>query len=262
MPVVTHVDRPTRTATMHVRGDLVIPTAGQVWGQLRGLARRRDVRGIVVDFSEAGRVDTSGIAVMALASRLSARAGKAFGLAHLGATHRAALELIAETPAPPCDDVERPPIWRERIGAAIVDYAQSARELGALLVDIGRQSWLVVTRRKALPKHALVAHAALMGVDALGIVALLALLLGMTLAFQGVVQLQRFGAGVFVADMIGLSMVREFAPMMTAIILTGRTGAAIAAELGTMRVRGRSTRSRRWASVAGAVPAAAAARSR
>jgi phospholipid/cholesterol/gamma-HCH transport system permease protein len=50
------------------------------------------------------------------------------------------------------------------------------------------------------------------------------------------VQLQRFGAGVFVGDMVSMSMVREFAPMMTAVVLTGRTGAAIAAELGTMRV--------------------------
>jgi phospholipid/cholesterol/gamma-HCH transport system permease protein len=65
----------------------------------------------------------------------------------------------------------------------------------------------------------------------------LSLLLGLTMAFQGVTQLERFGAGVFVADMISLSMVRELGPLMTAIILTGRTGAAIAAELGTMRVR-------------------------
>jgi phospholipid/cholesterol/gamma-HCH transport system permease protein len=59
----------------------------------------------------------------------------------------------------------------------------------------------------------------------------------MTMGFQGAVQLQRFGAGVFVADMVGMTMVRELSPLMTAVILTGRTGAAIAAELGTMRVR-------------------------
>jgi phospholipid/cholesterol/gamma-HCH transport system permease protein len=76
-----------------------------------------------------------------------------------------------------------------------------------------------------------------MGVDGVFIVGLLSFLLGTTTAFQGATQLQRFGAGVFVADMIGLSMVRELAPLMTAVILTGRTGAAIAAELGTMRVR-------------------------
>ncbi|HEY5949122.1 MAG TPA: ABC transporter permease, partial [Kofleriaceae bacterium] len=72
--------------------------------------------------------------------------------------------------------------------------------------------------------------------DAVFIVGLLSFLLGMTVAFQGAVQLQKFGAGVFVADMVGWSMVREFAPLITAIVLTGRTGAAIAAELGTMRV--------------------------
>jgi phospholipid/cholesterol/gamma-HCH transport system permease protein len=76
-----------------------------------------------------------------------------------------------------------------------------------------------------------------MGVGAIFIVALLSFLTGMTMAFQGAVQLQRFGAGVFVADMIGMSMARELVPLMTAVILTGRTGAAIAAELGTMRVR-------------------------
>jgi phospholipid/cholesterol/gamma-HCH transport system permease protein len=75
-----------------------------------------------------------------------------------------------------------------------------------------------------------------MGADAVFIVGLLSFLLGMTVAFQGAVQLQKFGAGVFVADMVGWSMVREFAPLITAVVLTGRTGAAIAAELGTMRV--------------------------
>src|SRR5512139_3520088 len=76
-----------------------------------------------------------------------------------------------------------------------------------------------------------------MGVDGIFIVGLLSFLIGMTMAFQGAVQLQRFGASIFVADMIGVSVVRELAPLMTAVVLTGRTGAAIAAELGTMRVR-------------------------
>jgi phospholipid/cholesterol/gamma-HCH transport system permease protein len=76
-----------------------------------------------------------------------------------------------------------------------------------------------------------------MGSDGILIVGLISFLLGTTMAFQGIVQLQRFGAGVYVADMVGMSMVRELAPLMTAVIITGRTGAAIAAELGTMQVR-------------------------
>jgi phospholipid/cholesterol/gamma-HCH transport system permease protein len=74
------------------------------------------------------------------------------------------------------------------------------------------------------------------GVDALPIVALISFLLGMILAFQSAVPMKRFGAEIFVADLIGLSMLRELGPLMTAILLAGRSGAAFAAEIGTMHV--------------------------
>src|SRR4030095_3135529 len=74
------------------------------------------------------------------------------------------------------------------------------------------------------------------GVDALPIVALISVLLGMILAFQSAVPMKRFGAEIFVADLIGLAMLRELGPLMTAILLAGRSGAAVAAEIGTMRV--------------------------
>ena len=74
------------------------------------------------------------------------------------------------------------------------------------------------------------------GADALPIVALISFLLGMILAFQSAVPMKRFGAEIFVADLIGLSMLRELGPLMTAILLAGRSGAAVAAEIGTMRV--------------------------
>lgn len=233
---VTELDPRRRTATVRLHGDLVIPTAQQVYDQLRSATRRRDVRTVVIDFAEAGRVDSSGLAVVALAARLAARGGKAFDLAHLAPAHRAALELLpAEQPAPADDDA--PPGWIERIGGALLDGVAAARAFRALIVDVAREAAQVAARHKRLPAGALLHQSSVMGVDAVGIVGLLGLLLGTTLGFQAVVLLQRFGAGVFAADMIGLSMVREFGPMMTAIILTGRTGAAIAAELGTMRVR-------------------------
>jgi phospholipid/cholesterol/gamma-HCH transport system permease protein len=74
------------------------------------------------------------------------------------------------------------------------------------------------------------------GADALPIVALISFLLGMILAFQSAVPMKRFGAEIFVADLIGLSMLRELGPLMTSILLAGRSGAAFAAEIGTMRV--------------------------
>jgi phospholipid/cholesterol/gamma-HCH transport system permease protein len=74
------------------------------------------------------------------------------------------------------------------------------------------------------------------GPAALGIVGLINFLVGMILAFVGAVQLQAFGAGIYVADLVGIAMTREMAAIMTAIIMAGRTGAAFAAQLGTMRV--------------------------
>ena len=74
------------------------------------------------------------------------------------------------------------------------------------------------------------------GVDALPIVCLISFLLGLILAFQSAIPMKQFGAEIFVADLIGLSMLRELGALMTAILLAGRTGAAFAAEIGTMRV--------------------------
>jgi len=67
-------------------------------------------------------------------------------------------------------------------------------------------------------------------------VTLISFLVGVILAFMGAVQLQQFGASIFVADLVGIGMLREMGAMMTAIIMSGGTGAAFAAQLGTMKV--------------------------
>lgn len=74
------------------------------------------------------------------------------------------------------------------------------------------------------------------GVQALPIVSLISVLVGLILAFVGAVQLRLFGAQIYVADLVGLGMAREMGAMMTAIIMAGRTGASFAAQLGTMQV--------------------------
>ncbi len=74
------------------------------------------------------------------------------------------------------------------------------------------------------------------GFEALPIVGLLSFLMGLVIAYQGADQLQRFGANIFIADLVGLSMLRELSPLLTAIIVAGRSGSAYAAELGTMKV--------------------------
>ncbi len=74
------------------------------------------------------------------------------------------------------------------------------------------------------------------GVDALPIVGLISFLLGLIMAFMSAVQLQQFGANIYVASLVALAMVRELGPIMTAIIVAGRSGSAFAAEIGTMKV--------------------------
>ena len=74
------------------------------------------------------------------------------------------------------------------------------------------------------------------GYDALPIVSLISVLVGAVLAFVGAVQLQLFGAEIYIANLVGLGMLREMGAMMTAIIMAGRTGSAYAAQLGTMQV--------------------------
>ena len=74
------------------------------------------------------------------------------------------------------------------------------------------------------------------GVEALPIVGLLSLLIGLVTAFSSAVQLRQFGANIFIADLVGIGMTREMGPLITAILLTGRSGSAFAAEIGTMQI--------------------------
>src|SRR5262249_36797705 len=73
------------------------------------------------------------------------------------------------------------------------------------------------------------------GPNALGIVTLINFLVGLIIAFVGAVQLQKFGASIYVADLVAIATVRELAPIMTGIIMAGRTGSGFAAELGPMQ---------------------------
>ena len=74
------------------------------------------------------------------------------------------------------------------------------------------------------------------GIDSLPIVAMTCLLMGIILGFQAALQLEQFGTDIYVADLVGLSIVKELGPLMVAVISTGRAGSAFAAEIGTMRV--------------------------
>lgn len=126
--------------------------------------------------------------------------------------------------------------WLARIGESALTGRDALREmlafLGENVIAFGR-----LLRGRAQFRWAdafLVMQQC--GPEALGIVALINFLVGLIIAFVGAVGLMKFGASVFVADMVAIGTVREMGCLMTGIILCGRTGAAFAAQLGTMKV--------------------------
>lgn len=130
---------------------------------------------------------------------------------------------------------ERPP-FLERVGDDAIriweQTGQSFAFLGECALSFGR----LLRGRCKFRRSDLVLFTQQAGVDALAIVSLIAVLIGMILAFVGAVQLKIFGAQAYIANLVVIAMLREMGAMMTAIIMAGRTGAAYAAQLGTMQV--------------------------
>jgi phospholipid/cholesterol/gamma-HCH transport system permease protein len=140
-------------------------------------------------------------------------------------------------------DVHLPPPKRRRAESALAQIGRGTVNVlieGQLVLAFFGQMLISAIATVRAPRTAnwkdvspTMEHA---GADAVPIVVLINFLIGFVMAFQGAVQLKQFGANVFVADLVGLSVTRELAPLMTAIIVCGRSGAAFAAELGSMKV--------------------------
>lgn len=121
-------------------------------------------------------------------------------------------------------------------GEAAIDFAAGTGRLMAFIGEAAMSFGRLLTGRARFRHSDLWLFIEQAGVDALPIVSLLSLLQGLTMAFLGAAQLQMFGAQIYVANLIGMSMAAEVGAVMTAIIMAGRTGAAYAAQIGTMQV--------------------------
>lgn len=126
--------------------------------------------------------------------------------------------------------------WFVHVGRRTLDvYAGLSRYcdfIGRVFLDIV----VFVSGRSQLRKADFLMLLQTTGPQALGIVSLLSFLMGLIVAFVGVVQLQKFGADIYVADLVGVAMTRELGAVMLGVIMAGRTGAAFAAQIGSMRV--------------------------
>jgi phospholipid/cholesterol/gamma-HCH transport system permease protein len=124
----------------------------------------------------------------------------------------------------------------ERLGTWAIDSLRGTREFAAFLGE-STLAFLRLIRGKArFPWADFGVVVQECGANALPIVSLVSVLVGLILAFMGAIQLSQFGAQIFVADLVGIGMARDMGAIMVGIIMAGRTGAAFAAQLGTMTV--------------------------
>jgi phospholipid/cholesterol/gamma-HCH transport system permease protein len=192
---------------------------------------------IQIDLSEVRRFDTGGAWVLQrLLLKLEQRQ-QAVDIRGLSVEAKGLLELVRGT-AMTSASVPRPYHSGvvEDLGRSSLD---SARTSIGLLAFVGEMAgvWLGQLIRPSRIRWRETFHElGEAGYKALGIVGLLSFLLGVVIAYQGGMQLRQYAASLFVADLVGLSMVRELAPLITAIIIAGRSGSAYTAQIGTMQV--------------------------
>lgn len=194
--------------------------------------------GARLDLSAVTYLDGAGAAlVLELEQRLGRTAAGALEVFGLGTDHAALLELYRQE-APPVQPPVEPqrPDFIELVGRksaqAVSGFARFVAFVGECAAAL---AWAVRRPHKVRWRDVL-AVAEDVGVYGLPIIVLIGFLMGLILAFQSAVPLKRFGAELYVADLLGISMVREMGALVTAILLTGRSGSAFAAELGTMTV--------------------------
>jgi len=122
------------------------------------------------------------------------------------------------------------------VGGNIIDFAQATGEMLAFIGEAFIAFYRLLLGKARFRRTDLGTLIQDCGAQALPIITLISVLVGLILAFVGAVQLKLFGAEIFVADLVGIGTIREMGAMMTAIIMAGHTGAAYAAQIGTMQV--------------------------
>jgi phospholipid/cholesterol/gamma-HCH transport system permease protein len=224
------------TAVLRAGGNWRIAHVGQVERELARLAVPGDR--LVVDMTALEALDTAG-------AWLLYRTFKLFKAQHKGVTLRGASDeykaMLREVAAndKPCEicppQVNTLQRITEQVGRSCVETVKSTGDFvaffGAAVVTMAR----AVLHPGRLRLTSLVYQMEQVGFNALPIVGMIAFLIGVVLAYQGAVQLQRLGAEIFVIDMISISVLREIGILLTAIVVAGRSGSAFTAQIGSMK---------------------------
>ncbi|WP_006787968.1 ABC transporter permease [Thiorhodospira sibirica] len=220
-----------------LEGHLDVYTLAALWPQAQALLQRHPDTTIIVDGSRLEYCDSAGIGLLIDLTIQPRQDGAPVRLENLPET---ASRLLAQFDlnqlAQPVNPANPERSWRQR-------WSDSLHDVGKHLYDhilfVGHSSaalMYALRHPRSVRWNDAFAIMQEAGVKALPIVALIAFLLGVILAFQSAIAMRQFGAEIFVANLLALSLFRELGPLMTAILLAGRSASAFAAEIGTMKV--------------------------
>lgn len=223
---------------LRLSGDWTLASADALSRRLGGITTG-GLRQAVLDTSGLGRMDTAGAVLLHRLERQLAKQGASLEWLEPRPEHKALLDYVSA-----CDaSVEMRPPRRsgllgliEFFGWQTMFFAREARRFIAFIGQV-TETWInLLGQPHRLRFTSMVFHMEATGLRAIPIVALLSFLIGMVMAYQGASQLQRFGAQIFVVDLIGISVLRELGVLLTAILIAGRSGSAFTAQIGTMKV--------------------------
>lgn len=200
-----------------------------------GKAAPQGAARIVVDGSRLEELDTSG--ALLLLQFLSGKAnGSAVTFSKLSERAAAILELTKASARPACDFAPRNVSLVERIGRSTVEIGQILNTLlgfvGETLVALMR----TVLNPRSLRFKELTAQFEYVCIDAIPIVALVTFLIGIVITYLFGIQIEKYGANIFIVDGAALAISRELSPILVAIIVAGRSGSAFTAQIGTMKI--------------------------
>ena len=222
-------------AVLTLSGDWIAQTGRIPEFPANAFAELQSDRALGFDLTGVGRWDSGLIAFLWDAKRGAIASGMAVDGAGLPDSARKLLGLLPDrqaAPQPPARRGFRPLGW---VGGETIALLTEIGILTTLLATTAAGAGLALTGRARMRAVDLFANIRDAGPSALVIVSTVNFLIGAILAFVGAVQLRKFAADIYVADLVGLAIVREMAAVMTAIIMAGRTGGAYAARIATMQ---------------------------
>lgn len=222
---------------LRVSGDLTNATVPELWRQAQEVMKAGATGAVVLNASGVGRIDGAGMAwLVKMGCRANCKGGEVTieGLdpAYQRLLDRFDMAVYREVQPVP----KLPRSLPVQVGQATANIWQDFQRHVGFIGELAESLFLAAIRPRSIRWGDLLLAAERTGADAVPIVALICGLVGLVLAFQSAMAMRPYGAEIYVANLVTISMLRELGPLMTAIILSGRSGAAYAAEIGTMKV--------------------------